>query len=280
MSRRALVVARNDLANAARSKLLWGAAVLLLVVSVPGYLSIASDLLEQPAQGVRFFPEALVNYVAPVALIVAHRAVVGERESGRLRLLFGHPVSRRDVVLGKFLGRGVLMAGVLSVTCLGLGVATLLQYGTLPLLPFLAISGFVLGYGVVWVGAVVGVSAAATTRLRSITAGLGLFMAFGPFQIWQQLVLPLFALLFSGSASMAGIDPLRPGGWPTWYRYVLRLNPMENFVQSRYAVAALVTPDRGLGDPWLFLFGLAVLALWAAIPLAVGYWRFEGGDLG
>lgn len=279
MRKQALVLARNDLADAARSKLLWGAAVLLVVVSAPGYLSVASDLLQQPAQGVRFFPEALVNYVAPVALIVAHRAVVGERESGRLRVLFGHPVTRRDVVLGKFLGRSVLMAGVLSVTCLGLGVATLVQYGTLPVLPFLAISAFVLVYGTAWVGAIVGISAAASTRLRAITAGLGLFMVFGPFQIWQKLLLPLFALVFTGSTSMAGIDPLRPGSWPTWYRYVLRLNPMENFVQSRYAVAALVNPGRGVGDPTLFLFGLAALVLLAAVPLAVGYRRFERSDL-
>lgn len=280
MSSRALVLARDDLADAARSKLLWGAAVLLLVVAVPGYLSIANDLLDQPAQGVRFFPEALVNYVAPVALVVAHRAVVGERESGRLRVLFGHPITRLDVVVGKFLGRTALMTGVLSVTCLGLGVATLLQYGTLPLLPFLAISGFVLFYGAVWTGVVVGISAASTTRLQAITAGLGLFMAFGPFQIWEKLVLPLFALLFTGSTSLSGIDPLRPGSWPTWYQYVLRLNPMANFVQSRYGVAALVNPEQGIGDPVLFLFGIAVLVVWAAIPIVVGFSRFEAADLG
>lgn len=280
MRSRALAVARNDLADAARSKLLWGAALLLLVVSVPGYLSITGALLERPVQGVRFFPESLVNYVAPVALVVGHRAVVGERESGRLRLLFGHPVTRFDVVAGKFLGRAALIAGVLALACLGLGVATVVQYGTLPPALFLAISAYVLSYGVVWVGAVVGISAAASTRLQSLTGGLGLFMVFGPFQIWEELLLPPLAFLLTGSTSLSGIDPLKPNTWPLWYEYALRLNPMENFAQTRFGVAALVDTERGLGDPALFLFGIAVLFLWAVVPLAVGYWRFEGADVG
>lgn len=280
MNSRALAVARNDLADAARSKLLWGAAILLLVVSVPGYLSITSALLERPVQGVRYFPGTVVNYVAPVALVVGHRAVVGERESGRLRLLFGHPVTRWDVVAGKFLGRATLIAGVLSLTCLGLGVATVVHYGTLPPLLFLAMLAYILCYGVVWVGAVVGISAAASTRLQSLTGGLGLFMVFGPFQIWEELLLPLFTVLFTGSTSLSGIDPLEPSSWPLWYEYVLRLNPMENFVQTRFGVAALVDSEQGLGDPQLFLFGVVVLLLWGTVPLGIGYWRFEAADVG
>jgi len=274
----ARTVARADLDDAVRSKLLWGAAALLLVVSVPGYLSVAGALLEQPTRGVRYFPQALANYVAPVALIAAHRAVVGERESGTLRLLFGHPVTRGDIVSGKLLGRAALVGGVLSLACIGLGVATFAHYGTLPVLPFLAITAYIVFYGVVWTAIVVGVSAAAATRFRAIAAGLALFMVFGPFQIWQSVVIPLFTLLFTGSTS-AGIDQLDPNTWPVWYEYVLRLNPIENFVQSRYAVVSLVE-QGSVRDPTMFLFGVLAMVLWAAVPLAVGYWRFQRSDLG
>lgn len=278
MIEQARTIAGADLDDAARSKLLWGAAALLLVVSVPGYLSVAGALLEQPTRGVRYFPLAVANYVAPVALIAAHRAVVGERESGTLRLLFGHPVTRRDVVAGKFLGRAALVGGVLSLACAGLGVATVSHYGTLPVVPFLTMTAYVVGYGVVWTGIVVGISAAAATRLRAIAAGLALFMVFGPFQIWRSIVVPLFTLLFTGSTS-AGIDQLDPNTWPVWYEYVQRLNPIENFVQSRYAVMSLVEPGSSVRDPTMFLFGVLVMLLWAAVPLAAGYWRFQSGDL-
>lgn len=278
MSRQPLAVARTDLDDAVRSKLLWGAAALLLVVSLPSFLGVAGSLIEQPTRGVRFFPQALASYVAPVALIAAHRAVVGERESGTLRLLFGHPLTRWDVVAGKFLGRASLVGGVLLLACVGLGVATVSQYGTLPVVPFLAISVYVVWYGAIWTGIVVGISAAATSRFRAIAAGLGLFMLFGPFQIWQGVVVPLFALLFTGSTPTA-IEEIDPTTWPVWYEYVQRLNPIENFVQNRYAVVSLVESGT-IRDPMLVLFGMVVMLLWAAVPLAVGYWRFERNDLG
>lgn len=276
-----LTIARTDFADAARSKLLWGAVLVLLVVAVPDYLRMTGgDLLETPTRGVRFIPQVLVYFVAPIALITAHRAVVGERESGSLRLLFGHPVTRGDVVLGKLLGRTALVASILLVTMAGLAVVTVVQYGRLPVAPFVAVSGYVVLYGAVWTAIVVGISAGTATRLRAITVGLALFLFFGPFQLWNRLALPLFALAFTGSPSPSGIDRLRPSTWPAWYEYVLRLNPMENFVQGRYTVVGLVDPSSGGVYPALFLAGIAALLLWATVPLAVGYWRFQRADLG
>lgn len=281
MTSQVLTIARTDFADAARSKLLWGAVLVLLVVAVPDYLRMTGgDLLETPTRGVRFIPQVLVYFVAPIALITAHRAVVGERESGSLRVLFGHPVTRGDVVLGKLLGRTALVASILLVTMAGLAVVTVVQYGRLPVASFVAVSGYVVLYGAVWTAIVVGISAGTATRLRAITVGLALFLFFGPFQLWNRLALPLFALAFTGRPSMSGIDPLRPSTWPSWYEYVLRLNPMENFVQGRFTVVGLVDPSSGGANPSLFLAGIAALLLWATVPLAVGYWRFQRADLG
>lgn len=281
MTSQVLTIARTDFADAARSKLLWGAVLVLLVVAVPDYLRMTGgDLLETPTRGVRFIPQVLVYFVAPIALITAHRAVVGERESGSLRVLFGHPVTRGDVVLGKLLGRTALVASILLVTMAGLAVVTVVQYGRLPVASFVAVSGYVVLYGAVWTAIVVGISAGTATRLRAITVGLALFLFFGPFQLWNRLALPLFALAFTGRPSLSGIDPLRPSTWPSWYEYVLRLNPMENFVQGRFTVVGLVDPSSGGANPSLFLAGIAALLLWATVPLAVGYWRFQRADLG
>ena len=279
MTSQARTIARHDFANGIRSKLLWGAVLLLLVVSLPGYLGVASGLLEKPAQGVRFFPQALKNFVAPIALITAHRAVVGERESGSLRLLFGHPASRRDVLFGKLLGRIGLITAVLLVAALGLGAATVFHYGTLPLLPFLAITAYVVFYGAVWAAIIVGISAASSTRLQAIAGGLVLFMIFGPFQLWSRLGVPMFALLATGRTSLAGIEPLDHSTWPAWYEYAVRVNPMENFVLGRYDAIALVDPSASLWQPALFLFGVGVLAAWATGAIAVGYWRFQRCDV-
>lgn len=280
MNSRALTIARNDFSDGARSKFLWGAVLVLLVITVPDYLGMtSSDILETATQGVRFIPQVLVYFVAPVALITAHRSIVGERESGSLRVLFGHPVTRADFVVGKLLGRTALVVSILLVTMAGLAVVTLVQYGTLPLAPFIAISIWVVLYGTIWTAIIVGLSAGVSTRLQAITIGLGLFLFFGPFQLWQRLALPLFALIFTGSPSLSGIQPLKPSTWPTWYQYVLRLNPMENFVQGRFTIVSLTDPSGQPVSLGLFIVGLVILLLWAAVPLAGGYWSFYRSDL-
>jgi ABC-2 type transport system permease protein len=281
MSRAAVVLAQKDFADAARSKLLWGAILVLVVVTVPDYLTmIDSPVIDSAGNAVEFIPMIFVNFVAPLAMIIGHRAVVGERESGSIRVLFGHPLTRRDLVVGKVLGRGALTGVLLVAAMLVLGIVTLVSYGTVPVLLFLGVSLYVVLYGVVWTGVTVGISAAVASRLRAITAVLGLFLFFGPFQLWSRLAVPAAALLFTGSPSTNGIDTLQPSTWPVWYEYVLRLNPMENFELGRYVVSGLVTNGSHTGvSGTLALFGIATLLLWFAVPIVIGYWRFEGVDI-
>ena len=279
MTSTAFVLARKEFEDAARSKLLWGLTVVLLVATVPQFHGMTSTrIIDGPVDAVAFFPQTFKNYVAPLALIAAYRAVVGERESGSLRVLFGHPVTRRDVVAGKVLGRAALVALVLLVGTFGLGATVLAVYGTLPVGLFAVMAGYVMTYGVVWAAVTVGVSAAASSRLQAIAGLLGLFLFFGPFRLWSAVAVPLASLVFGGGT--AGIDALDPGTWPWWYPYVQRINPMENFEMAREFVASLADPSIGhLGGLSVQLFGFAVLLAWAVVPLTLGYWRFERADL-
>lgn len=276
-----LVVAGKEFEDAARSKLLWGLTLVLLIATVPAFHGMTnSPIIDGAADAVAFFPETFKNYVAPLALVAAYRAVVGERESGSLRVLFGHPVTRRDVVAGKLLGRVALVAVVLLVGTLALGAVVVAAYGTVPVGLFAVMAAYVVAYGAVWTAVTVGISAAASSRLQAIAGLLGLFLFFGPFQLWTTLAVPLAALAFTGSLSTAGIDTLDPGTWPSWYYYVQRVNPMENFVMGREFAASLADPSIGyLGGLSLQLFGFAVLVAWAVVPVVLGYWRFERADL-
>ncbi len=282
MSSTALTIARKEIEDAARSRLVWGLTLVLLIVTVPPFYGMTnSTFIDGAVDATEWLPGNFENYVSMIATIAAYRAVVGERESGSLRILFGQPVTRRDVVVGKLLGRVALVAAVLFVGTLGLGAVVVAAYGTLPLALFAVMAAYVVAYGAVWTAVTVGVSAAAPSRLQAIAALLGLFLFFGPFQLWDSLAVPLAALAFTGSASVTGIDQLDPGTWPTWYQYVQRLNPMENFAMSREFVASLADPSIGyFGGPLVNLFGLAVLLSWAVVPLALGYWRFDRADLG
>jgi Cu-processing system permease protein len=64
----------------------------------------------------------LVSLLVPlVAMILSHDAIVGERERNTLGLLLSLPVSRMEVVVAKFIGRGAALTVAISV---GLGAAS------------------------------------------------------------------------------------------------------------------------------------------------------------
>lgn len=66
----------------------------------------------------------LVSLLVPlVAMILSHDAIVGERDRNTLGLLLSLPVSRMEVVVAKYIGRGAALA--ISI-CVGLGVASAL----------------------------------------------------------------------------------------------------------------------------------------------------------
>src|SRR5512134_3738062 len=55
-----------------------------------------------------------------VALLISHDAIVGEIERGTMLLLLSYPVSRRQVLFGKFVGHLAILA---FATVLGYGAA-------------------------------------------------------------------------------------------------------------------------------------------------------------
>ncbi|WP_435363483.1 ABC transporter permease subunit [Haloarchaeobius sp. DYHT-AS-18] len=221
----------------------------------------------------------LKNVVPIVGLIAGYKAVVGERESGSLRILLGMPTTRRDVVLGKFLGRVAVVGVALFVAMVGLAVVLLTQFEGLAGPQSLAIVALVFLYGFSWAGLAVGVSAGASTRFRAMAIVFGLYTMFAIF--WQALVLPLFAMLFTGSPDTSGLEPIALAEGPSWYLYVQRLNPVEAYEGARIYVPFLFDPGfTGTLQHAPNLFGVAMLVSWAVVPLVVGYWRFGRSDLG
>lgn len=281
MTSTTLTIAKKEFENAARSKLLWGLILVLLIVTVPTFYNMTGTfILDNATDATVFLPQTFQNFIMPLVIIAAYRSVVDERESGSLRVLFGHPVTRWNVVAGKALGRVALVAVILFIGLLALSAAIIVAYGTLPIAVFAAIAAYIMAYGAMWVLVTVGVSAAVSSRLQAIAIMLGLFMFFGPFPIWRNIGLPLAAFVFTGSMSTASINPRDPNTWSTWYLYAKRLNPIQNFELNHEFIASLATPSVGyFGGTRVQLFGIAVLLVWAIVPLALGYWRFERTDL-
>ncbi|WP_267643640.1 ABC transporter permease subunit [Haloarchaeobius amylolyticus] len=277
-ARRIGTIARKEVSDSVRSRLVW-----TIVVLVAGLTSVAAGALKfvpgveaDALAGINGATEFAGLLVPIVALVAAYLAIAGERESGSVKVLLGFPPSRAEVVAGKFLGRGAVVAAAISAGYAVSGVVTVAVYGTLPVTAFVLTLLLTALLGVVFVGIAVGLSATTGTRSRAMTASIAVYLVLTLF--WD-LVPQGAHLLVQGSQP----EPPLPG----WFVLLQSLSPTGAYSSL---VTAVVSWEAGLpglsgliaGDlpfylePW---FLLLVLAAWAAVPLLVGYRAFERADL-
>lgn len=209
---------------------------------------------------------SLVIYLIPlIALLLGFDAIVGERERGSLDLLLALPITRLELLLGKFLG----LAGALTLsTVAGFALVAVLlfqQFSSAGLYHYL---GFVLSsvlLGLAFLSLAILLSVLARDRTRA--SGLAI-------ALWFALVL-VFDLLLLGLLVASGGELGGDG-----FAYLLLLNPADIFrilnifslddVHRLYGLASIVPP--ALGQAWLM--GGAML-VWIVGPLALASWRFR-----
>lgn len=289
-------VARKDFEDAVRSKMLWGiiaifAGFMSFIILVAVGTSNTSDATGDVALGLTASLSQL--FVPIIALIAGYMAIVGERRSGSLRVLLGFPHSRRDVVLGKFVGRNA----VIAVT-IGVGSAVSILVAALAVeMPALGNAAGLLGslmlFGVAFTGLAVGISAGASTRGKAMAMAIGSLLVF--MLVWDAAAAGLYVLV---TGSLPGLEA------EAWYFLLKQLSPLEafrvvamNFVDG--PLTALVQlgieeiPHDATAEqlklenrvPGKLPFYLSdwvaglTLAAWSVVPTVLGYVRFERLDL-
>lgn len=209
---------------------------------------------------------SLVIYLIPlIALLLGFDAIVGERERGSLDLLLALPITRLELLLGKYLG----LAAALTVSMLGgFGVVMALLSGKIDANGLFHFAGFM--FSSVLLGlAFLSVAVLLSVIARDRTRASGLAIA-----AWFFFVL-VFDLLMLGL--LVGTGGRMAGDAFTW---LLLLNPADVFrilnvfsledVRTLYGLASIVPP--ALGNP---LAMGAVMCLWIVFPLLLAQWRFK-----
>lgn len=209
---------------------------------------------------------SLVIYLVPlIALILGFDAIVGERERGSLDLLLSMPITRLELLLGKYLG---LAAALALSTVAGFGLVGAILAFRLPADALFHYAGFMASsilLGMAFLSLAVALSVIASDRTRASGAAIG---------VWFFFVL-VFDLLLLGALVATGGEY---GGQV--FPYLLLLNPADVFrilnifrledVRTLYGLATVF--PAALSSPWL-LGG--VMAGWIALPLAFAFWRFR-----
>jgi ABC-2 type transport system permease protein len=220
-------------------------------------------------------------------IVVAYAALVGERESGTLKLLLALPHSRLDVVLGKLAGRSAVVS---APVLLGFLVAA-------PVFPLLGVTfkpvNFVLFavatafIGVVFVALSVGISAAAPTSRRAVITVVGLYALFT--LLWGQFTNAIIREVSNntdlGNTALIKVflvlKHLNPVG--TYRSLVASIG--QDALQARVSLVGGFQSRifaQQLGEVPVYLTDAALvvyLLAWIAVPVALGYWTFQEADL-
>lgn len=271
-----LAIAVKEIRDGLRNR--WVIAATLLLAS----LALALALLgSAPTGTVKASPLAvtvvslssLTIFLIPlIALLLSYDAVVGEVERGTLLLLLAYPVTRWQVMLGKFLGHVLILA-----------FATVLGYGAAGL----AIAMFDSSEGEHWgaFGAMIGSSVllgsvfvsigyllSVAVRERGTAAGLAV-------AVWLMFVLLYDLALLGGLVADQGKHLSAEV-----FRYLLLLNPADMyrlFNLSAFADTRLFSGMAGIADEMRFSPAvlLSVLLAWAVVPLGVAGALFARKEL-
>lgn len=217
---------------------------------------------------------SLTIFLVPlVALLISHDAIAGERERGTLLLLLSYPVSRLQVVFGKFVGHLAILA---FATVLGYGAAAAALAATGASIDaaswraFAAMIGSSVLLGAVFLA--IGYLVSALVNARATAAGIAI-------GIWLMLVvlydmaLLAFLAVDQGRLVTAGVlDGL------------LLLNPADVYrllnLAGTDAVGAF-SGMAGLADsvPMGASLLLAALAAWTLVPLGLAVAAFSRREL-
>ena len=208
---------------------------------------------------------SLVIYLVPlIALILGYDAIVGERERGSLELMLSMPITRFEILLGKYLG---LAAALAVSTVLGFGA------GLLPLASALSAGDAFHYAGFVGSAILMGLAFLSVSMLVSVLAMDRVRASGVAIALWFFFVL-IFDLLLMGALVMSQ-GRLGSGTFAA----ILMLNPADVFrlmnifsseqVQNMYGLAT-VMPER-LTDPTVLL---AIMLAWIVVPFYIANRRF------
>lgn len=270
-----LTVARKEFEDAIRSRALMVvatlfAAVLAMVVYYQLYMASSARLaaIRDPARVVSEITAGVSILVPVLGTMLGYKAIVGERESGSLKLLLTLPHTRWDVVLGKFLGRSavVVLSVLIGFALVGVQFAASSELFSLTVYAMAAVKMAIVG--VTFVAIAIAFSTAMRTSMMAMWGAIGLTLLF--VFLWDS-VLTLTKSFVERTPENSAVGPVSE--LPDWYYLVKRLNPRNAF---KDVTPFGVEPNTFYLEPW---FAVVIIGVWLVLPLGLAYVRFERSDL-
>lgn len=270
----ALIIADKEINDGLRNRWVLGATLLLATLAFAlSFLGSApsGQLDVKPLAVVVVSLSSLTIFLMPlIALLISYDAIVGEVERGCMLLLLTYPVTKPQILAGKFLGHTAILAIATTIGYGAAGAAVAFEGNadseSWKAFCVLIASSVMLGSA--FIGLAYWVSA--SVRERSTAAGIAIGIWFGLVVIYDLLLMGLL---------------ITTKGWidATVFPYLLLLNPADiyrllnltSFENIRTFSGMAGLSEQAHFSPWTLL--LALLA-WISIPLGLAAWRFSRSE--
>ena len=271
--RRVAIVAREEFRRALETRWLFAfTALFAVLVLVLSFFGLAQSR-EVGFQGFSRLTLSLMNlvlFIVPLTgLILGVGSIAGSAET--LPLLLAQPVSRGEILAGKYLG---LAAAIAVAQALGFGAGGLvvaIQAGPDQVEGFVALTGLSLILGWLSLATSLAIASLLPDRVKALSAAL---------LLWLLLVVAYDLAVLGLTAILQGV-PLQAVLFPA-----LLVNPIDLarvLITMAVGSGALFGPTSAvlvklLGGPGGAALGLAVLAVETAVPLAIAARVFRRRD--
>jgi Cu-processing system permease protein len=271
-----LILAAAEFLEGLRNRWVISAVLLLTILAFSLALLGTSPIGETRVGALNVTTVSLASlsvYLLPlIALTLSYDSVVGERESGTLLLLLTYPISRWQIICGKFLGHFAIIAVAILLGYGFTGVYIAITEGAAmqDWLQFAAMLGssMMLGSAFIALGYLISV----TVSSRATAAGIAI-------STWL-LVVVVYDLLLLGLVLSDTRDLISSDLFGT----LLLLNPADIYRLFNLAgseAASLVSGSLGALESSFLSAGLllSALCLWIIAPITVAIWVFNRHEL-
>ena len=274
-------VAKKDIKDSVRSRGLWGIIVifLALILVLSWLLSPGGDGDETllVSAGLSFFL-GILFFVPLAGLFISIKSIVREKESGSINLLLSLPHTRLDMVLGKFVGRAVVLTVAILAAFGPASIYLLAVGGGTGVYELFALLLSIMFFGLIFVGVGIGLSALVNSETQALVVGVTIFfLLFLWVPILNQLginapdIVSRFWLVFMFIDFFLVLLSLNDPGISS--ASVVRYDDI--IVDDGFDSVTIPSQDIWLQHWFVFV----ILALWIVVPLGIGYYRFKSQDL-
>ncbi|WP_339105537.1 ABC transporter permease [Haloterrigena salinisoli] len=296
-------VAKKDFQDAVRSWMFWGlsAFFFLLLVGVTGALSyFGADVSPTQAEttgALVSLVSQMTKVVIPlIALVLGWKAIAGERETGSIKVLLSLPHSRKDVLLGKLLGRAAVLSLSLVIGFVLAAAVVAAILGSFDVVEYAGLLGMAILYGLAYTSIAVSLSSVTKSTTIAGAAMFGIFLLF--YGVWNGILTGVQILMSRGT--IEGVEYTRTFEMadgtteqitaqrvPDWALFIDSLDPGNAFGNALSIISSTVEgttyPDYYFSSDVPFYledwFSFIILLLWIVVPITIALWRFDRVDL-